>query len=536
MKTMKLLKLFLLVSVLCCFSACKLDDSMGDADKGSTMKLQLSSNIDQVYQTRVNDGGFCDGDVIGVYVVDYENGVPGDLLNNGNRATNVKHTFKEGESRWEPAYDIYYKDKKTPVDIYAYYPYAEIGNVNSIAFEIQKNQSTSSGDGMLGGYEASDFLWGKTENIMPSNSVVNVSLRHIMASLRVTLVQGTGFEEGEWDNIDKSLVVLNTKRNTVIDLSTGNVILDDEEGMLSSIIPYKNGSDFRAIVAPQALDAGTKLFGITVGGMAYNFSKEESIEYVKGKQNNFTITVNKKIGSGYELVLSEESITPWENDPTSHDAISREYRIINVEKAGTLDECIVNAGLDMGKIRNLKITGQITSRDFAVMKFKMPLLTALNLKEAVIVAGESGDFGDHTTAYKSCRDDEIPGLAMNKKESLTTLVLPDRLKYISGDTGGAIGAFAECRNLSGSLIIPEGVVEIGPASFISCESLTGILSLPSTLKVIGVVGEGTAYWDGAFKGCNFTCELKIPDGVEVIGVGSFAECKNLYGSLNFLQS
>lgn len=532
---MKKLKVFSLISIACSLAACRLDGPTGISGDGDSLRLQLSGSINQIYQTRVNDGGFCDGDVIGVYVVDYENGNPGTLLDNGNRATNVRHTFVEGANRWEPAYDIFYKDKKTPVDIYAYYPFAEISSVNSVAFEIQKNQSSSAMNGMLGGYEASDFLWGKTGNVMPSNSVVSVSLGHIMSSVRVTLVQGTGFEEDEWENTDRSVTVLNTARNVVIDLSDGSVALD-EDGVKSEIIPYRNGNDYRAIVAPQTMDAQTKLFGITVGGMSYSFTKDEAVTFVKGKQNNFTITVNKKVGSGYELVLSGESITPWENDTVGHDAVSREYVIVDVDKAGTLDECVVNAGLDVKKIRNLKITGQITSRDFAVMKFRMPLLTALNLKEAVIVAGEDGNLGDNDTYYEACRDDEIPCYAMNKKESLTTLVLPDRLKYISGSPGGAKGAFAECRNLSGSLIIPEGVVEIGPASFISCESLTGTLILPSTLKRIGIVGEGTAYWDGAFKGCNFTCELKLPDGLEEIGVGSFAECRNLYGDLKLPEN
>jgi hypothetical protein len=156
----------------------------------------------------------------------------------------------------------------------------------------------------------------------------------------------------------------------------------------------------------------------------------------------------------------------------------------------------------------------------------------LNLKEVVIVAGEGGSIeGIRDANYGDCRDDEIPANAMNKKESLVSLVLPDKLKYISGASGGNGGAFAECANLSGSLIIPEGVVEIGYAAFADCTSLTGTLSLPSTLKKIGEKKGYTSYWDGAFKNCNFVCELILPEGLEVIGLGSFANCKNLYGEI-----
>ena len=42
-------------------------------------RIQLSGDIDQLAVTRVNDNGFCDGDVMGVYIVDYEGGTPGTL-------------------------------------------------------------------------------------------------------------------------------------------------------------------------------------------------------------------------------------------------------------------------------------------------------------------------------------------------------------------------------------------------------------------------------------------------------------------------
>lgn len=42
-------------------------------------RIQLSGDIDQLAVTRVNDNGFCDGDCMGVYVVDYRAGTPGTL-------------------------------------------------------------------------------------------------------------------------------------------------------------------------------------------------------------------------------------------------------------------------------------------------------------------------------------------------------------------------------------------------------------------------------------------------------------------------
>lgn len=517
---------------LCAMTSCMKDDSAIASDHAASRKISLSGEIQQVYQTRVNDAGFCDGDAVGIYIVDYNGSTAGELLDAGNRADNVKHTFDEAAYKWIPSYDIYWKDDKTHIDVYGYYPYSTPDNVAAYAFNVEKDQSTSAAYGKLGGYETSDFLWGKAENVAPTDKVIKLGFRHMMASARITLAEGDGFTEGEWAEVEKQVLVLNTTRSATIDLATG-VVTPVGDIPSTGTIPYSDGNDFRAIVVPQEVAAGTPLLSITVGGTPYLFKKDEAFTYVPSKQHNFTITVNKReAGGGYEFVLTSESITAWENDNVSHDATAREYIVIDVPEAGTLEECITAADKEVAKVRNLKVTGQITSKDFAVMKYKMSVLGALNLKEVIIVAGEGGYLdGNNNYSYGECRDDEIPALAMNKKETLTSLVLPDRVKYISGTSGGNGGAFAECTNLSGSLIIPEGVVEIGHAAFADCTSLTGTLSLPSTLKRIGAKEGYIGDWDGAFKNCNFVCELILPESIEEIGMGSFSNCKSLYGEL-----
>lgn len=520
----------LAVSASMLLTSCYNDDVVVEQEMQASPKINLSGEISQVNQTRVDDSGFCDGDEVGIYVVDYNGSTPGELLDEGNRGDNVKHTFDEANFKWNGAYDLYFKDNRTNVDIYGYYPFAYPDNVSAYAFEVQKDQSTSAAYGKIGGYEASDFLWGKTENVAPTDKVIKLGFRHMMASARVTLVEGNGFDDGEWAGLEKAVLLLNTKREATIDLATGAVTATGNVPSTGTI-PYVNGGDFRAIIVPQTVSAGTPLVSVTVGGTPYYLKKNEAFTYLPSKQHNFTITVNKRTGSGYEFVLSSESITAWENDSVSHDATAREYIVIDVAEAGTLDDCIAAAGQDISKVRNLKLTGQINSRDFAVMKMLMPRLSALNMKEVAIVACDGG-WEDEIGGYGANEDGDIPNYAMNGKESLTSLILPDKLKKISGETGGGRGAFNGCVNLSGSLIIPEGVVEIQSGAFNGCTSLTGKLVLPSTLKVLGSRDcYGTSH-DGVFYGCNFVCELIIPESVEVIGGGTFGNCKNFYGEIH----
>ncbi|MDE6267913.1 MAG: fimbrillin family protein [Muribaculaceae bacterium] len=495
--------------------------------------ISLAGQITQEAVTRVNDDGFADGDVMGVYIVDYEGTVAGQLKSQGNRGDNVRHTFDEENYRWNSAYDLYWKDKHTRIDVYGYYPFGTPSDVNNYKFTVLNNQNRTYNDGSMGDYEASDFLWGKVPGVEPTENVIRLPLNHRMANARITLVQGAGFAEGEWADLEKQVLVVNTVQDAVIDLATGTVTPDGDVST-KAIIPSRRTDEWRAIVVPQTIPAATTMFNITLGGIPYKFSKNEAFTYVGGKMSNFGIKVDKKTATGdYTLTLISESITPWENDLVSHDATLKEYVIVDVPEAGTLDACIAAAGKDLTQVRNLKITGKINSRDFAVMRFRMTLLSALNLKEVEIVACQpDGPLdGNKDWGYGSNIDDEIPSNALRGKESLVSLVLPDKLRIIGGNSGGNNGAFADCRNLSGSLIIPEGVVDIQPAAFAACTSLTGTLSLPSTLKQLGRKEGYTSYWDGPFHGCNFTCELILPEGLEEIGMGAFQDCKNLYGNL-----
>ena len=345
--------------------------------------ITLSGEIEQVATTRVNDSGFCDGDEMGVYIVDYQGNTPGTLQGSGNRGNNVKHTFDEAAYKWNSVYDVYWKDEHTHIDVYGYYPFGSPEEVNAYPFEVQKDQSTETTSAGMGGYEASDFLWGKVADVAPTEKAIRLPMRHRMSSPRVTLIEGDGFADGEWAGLEKNILVASTKRSAIINLADGSVTATGEVSE-TSIIPYKKDDVFRAIVVPQTISAGTTLFTITVDGVAYKFSKEETFTYESGKMHNFDIQVNKKEQTGeYTFTLAGESITAWENDDVSHDATMREYIVIN-STAGHLRDAIIMANKDFRELRDLKITGEINGVDFYFMRDSMDMLSSLNLKEVKI--------------------------------------------------------------------------------------------------------------------------------------------------------
>ncbi|MBQ3344846.1 MAG: leucine-rich repeat protein, partial [Kiritimatiellae bacterium] len=79
--------------------------------------------------------------------------------------------------------------------------------------------------------------------------------------------------------------------------------------------------------------------------------------------------------------------------------------------------------------------------------------------------------------------------------------------------------------MTGNLVIPNSVTNIGDRAFCGCSGFTGDLNLPSGVNYIG---------SSAFSGCRgLNGSLAIPDGVMNIGDWAFANCLNLRGPLSF---
>ena len=512
----KYINILIYIAIMVCVVLCAgcADGLFGeDGTQHHTRRIELSGEIDPVAVTRVNDGGFCDGDGIGIYIVDYNADIPGTLQQSGNRADNVCYTYDEANRKWNSDQDVYWKDNHTHIDVYGYYPYANPESIDNYTFNVQRDQSTATADGKMGGYEASDFLWGKLSDVAPTNAALRLLLRHRMSSACVKLLKGEGFTESEWESIDKTVLATNLARKASINMTDGTVkVAGDVES--SATIPSQVNNEWRAIVVPQTVPAGTTLFSITIGGAPYKFAKNEALTYVSGKMMKFNIRVDKAEGSGkYRLTLESESIATWEDDIQSHDAMATEYVVINTT-AGHLNDSIAASHKDLTKVKRMKVTGTINARDFRIMRDSMPNLTALNLKDVRIKGVYSYMFGGEQYWPDKADDDVLPGSCFTGKKTLTSFVFPDVLKRINPRVFDGAG-------LTGSLNIPEGVVEIGDNAFTNNDFI-GVLTLPSTLKKIDA---------SAFSECGFACPLNLPDGIEEIGGSCFYNCQYLYGNL-----
>lgn len=511
-------------------------------DDSGLIPLNIDGSINQI-QTKVNAAGFVDKDALGLFAVNYseENTVAGTLADNGNQADNVKYVFDEAANKWTPTKKVYYKDVNTNVDLYLYYPHQpSVTEVNAANFEVQKDQSSAATASSLSGYEASDFLWGKAVNITPSENKVAVQLSHKMAAVNVILVEKEGFAEGEFASLEKGIILTNTTRKAKINFATGEVSAlgnAQQDGIV--MCPQSSGA-FRAVVVPQTVEAGEKLFAITISGVSYGFrNSAASVTYAAGKQTDVTINIKKKTPAGeYELTLGDIKIADWTEDKNTHGGEARQYFVVNLTEAGTLGKVIRSFKKNPDKIRNLKVSGPITTEDFYFMRDSMAILEAINLKEAKVVNAEYTDYSENPftpTIKKS--DNIIPRDAFKNKKTLSHFSFPERITYIarwafyntslSGalvipDNVTKIDDVSFANTLIGSVSFPSTLLIIGNEAFSDCTSLSGTLNLPETLISIGTY---------TFRNCSFTGELHLLNSLEEIGHSAFEDAGFFVGGL-----
>ena len=472
----------------------------------SLWEINLSGTIDQQNLTRAGDAGFVAGDMMGVYIVDYQNGRPDSLMIRGNRANNYSLTLNEETQLWGGVGSIYWKDSKTAVDIYGYYPYENaIESVKDHIFYVQADQREKGGDGTMSGYEKSDFLWAKKTNVQPTKDLILLDFEHRMAGIKVILKQGDGFEGDEWNKMKRVITIENTYLSARIDLSTG--IATPTKVDRKSIIAAPQGDDiYRAVIIPQTISGNSTFIGLTIDGTYYQYIPDVDIKFQQGKMYVFSLSVDRDDSGDYLLNLIDEDIEPWENDNSSHNFEASAYTIIHCPQEGTLAECIRKSGKG-SNIINLKITGKLNDKDFSYIRGYLKYLKSLNIYETTTYGSYFVKKDDPNNIYSNYRENVMPDDALRGMSNLKHLILPKHLETI-----GSYALFEIGLANNSTLIIPDGVKVLGDRCMASIEQ--GNLIIPDSLEYIGTY---------AFSSNNCIFDVPLNNNIWYIGDGAFYE-------------
>lgn len=231
-----------------------------------------------ITRAATSDSEFQNGDMVGLYVVNYDGNFAGSLTTNGNYVDNMRITSYQGV--WTPLQPLYWLDTDTKADFYCYYPYCDkITDVSKFNVAVAEDQSR------LEAYRASDFLWGKVSGVKPTPEPVEVTLDHKMSRLVVSLVAGNGYSDN--DLAAAGVTICSVKTGAQINLATGVV---SPTGNTSEVRPYADGEEFCACLVPQTISEAD-FVKIILGDRTYILKQSLTLE--AGKQHKCTITVSK---------------------------------------------------------------------------------------------------------------------------------------------------------------------------------------------------------------------------------------------------
>lgn len=262
---------------------------MSSCSKGDDKFTPVSNQMQFTAEyptTRASASAFEIGDVMGVYVSQYEGDVAAPLQISGNYANNVESTF-EG-TRWVNSPAIYWaEDADAKYDVFAYYPYDKPASVDEYNFFVALDQSTAETDESLSSYEASDFLWAKATGISKMDAVP-LTFKHCLSKVVINLVKG---EDYEGDIPAEAVVrIHNTIPAAIIDLATGVVTKNGYESAKSITTLKVSDGVYTAIVVPQRMDNRLPLIEVLSHGVSYLV--ESKFVFRSGTQHTINLTLN----------------------------------------------------------------------------------------------------------------------------------------------------------------------------------------------------------------------------------------------------
>ena len=253
--------------------------------------------------TRVTGTSFDEGDTFSLFAVEYNDDEVAQLQPAGNYLNNEAVRFNGTE--WQSERAIYWSEK--PCDFYGIYPYQDLLSVEGVLFEVATDQSTPRTEETLGGYEASDIMWAKSQRVAREDGEVSLQFEHMMARLVVNIERGSSYEGELPEDID--VHIYNTATTALVNWKIGS--LEKYHNSPSKTIKMRrvDADSFDAIVVPQFIERSTPLVEVTMEGIAYLLEYEMSFR--PGMQHTVTVTLNTSPDQEKIEINIDGDITEW---------------------------------------------------------------------------------------------------------------------------------------------------------------------------------------------------------------------------------
>lgn len=290
--------IYIIAAATIALSACS-NDTENYVDE--PIAAHISASIGNSSVTRAADTSWGAGDEIGVTM--------------GGRYANIKYTTEEGNGDFEGT-PLYFKNKREPVTLIAYYPFA---GTEGTALDVI--EESTPGTRQFSDEQAKfDFLFAKKENVTGLNPEVKFDFSHMMSKITLIFKKGTGADVNNISSYTiEGLVLKGTFNPSTGECAAQSVDTEAIDIDLTEVNIVSGESVNPLIVFPQNPAADSILLKITDNedqdyACYLNFGNDG---LMSGNNYQFTITVNKT-----GLIVDKSTISDWDKKPLDNDANS----------------------------------------------------------------------------------------------------------------------------------------------------------------------------------------------------------------------
>ena len=254
--------------------------------------------------TRVTGTAFDEGDTFGLFAVEYVDGKVAEVQPWGNYLNNEAMTLVDGV--WQANRTLYWSEASC--DFYGIYPYHEMPSMDKVICVVATDQSTETTDEALGGYEASDIMWAKSEGVTREDGSVNLQFEHLMSRVVVNIERGSSYEGELPEDID--VHIYNTATTALVNWKIGSLEKYQNSPTKTIKMHRMDADSFDAIVVPQFIERSTPLVEVTMEGIAYLL--ESDMSFRPGYQHTITVTLNTSPDQEKIEIDIDGDIDDWE--------------------------------------------------------------------------------------------------------------------------------------------------------------------------------------------------------------------------------
>lgn len=359
--------------------SCTRNVSEGNVDE---QKIRFRSNIQKLKSGNLSRvDGFNEGDKVILYIAERENAeeveapAPGDCCEM-TYVSDGSLVFKEGEEQNYP---------DTPIDVYGYYwagQHAKPTDLSQMAVCVETDQN--------GGEDGSDFLYVRAaEGFAKNAEPINLEFEHLFSRivLNITTETPSTIDLGRLGDVKLHNIVTAGTLN----LGTGELVRGD----VKDEVVMANAVNSVAIVLPQEIEAGKKLFSFQVGDIEEPFEVNvSSNSFEKGKEYTYNVKVNKYPGMGPVDMQFLLSVKEWVKGDVN-DVVIEKGEVVEVVLMDVAEGVNINKAdfyLFVGDVkRELKNIAVVDNK----MKFVFPRLEeggSLQLEKAIFYTDTEESF------------------------------------------------------------------------------------------------------------------------------------------------